>query len=228
MLADVARRFGRKSVVTQVVPLSPGLLRLDLTGPELVGRAWHPGGSVEFLVTRQHMRHYTPLSFDPATGSCSIIIQLHSDGPGTAWAQELSTGDETLMFGPGGRPWPKPTPVTLMLGDATAIGLFRGLLDSCPPGTTTLGAIEVPAADALATKALVPELEVLELTEPGAALRDWTTRLSATPGICYLAGHAQSLNEVRKDLLSGTHERPALTRKAITVQAFWATGKTGL
>jgi len=230
MPAPLARRaerwFARPAVVTASRVLSPGLRRVTIVVPGLVGRAGTAGQEVEFLVSERDFRHYTAACFNPADGSFDIVFALHGAGPGSAWAAGLQPGDPVPVMGPGGGVrWQRPARPVL-LGDATAIGLFMALAADLPPGGDLAGAVEVPAADVVATRELLPRLRVLAAeAAPGAALRDWLA--AARPLLAedryYLVGHAQTINTLRALL----RDRGA-TRSNVITKAYWATGRRGL
>jgi NADPH-dependent ferric siderophore reductase len=240
-LATRAERwFGRPAAVTTIDDLSTGLRQITIAGPALRGRQWIPGQEVEFRVGDRDLRHYTPASVDPHTGQMRIIFSLQANGPGTRWARELRPGTGVTVLGPGGGIGHHPSTRSVMLGDATTIGLFAALLapadaagatgdaDGHAPGTAgSLGAVEVPAADRDAAAVLLPALYVVTAgAAPGAALVDWLTRNTdaVLPGSrAYLAGHAQTIQTLRAIL-----RQRGTPRRSITTKPHWANGRTGL
>jgi NADPH-dependent ferric siderophore reductase len=136
------------------------------------------------------------------------------------------------MLGPGNAP--AATPVLLVLGDATAIGLaiaLRPHFDSRP----VTGAIEVHPDDAGAAAELLPGMEILRAATPGTAISDWLRDRPAVrpaafaevidqPGIALLlAGHAQTCIAMR-----GILRDRGIPRRLIRTHAYWADGKSGL
>jgi NADPH-dependent ferric siderophore reductase len=225
-LASRAERwFARPVTVTAADQLAPSLHRVVFTGPSLVDREWYPGTEVEFRVSGGDLRHYTPSDLDPADGALEVVFHTAAGGPGSAWAARLRPGGRTALFGPhGGARWRFDHPA-LVLGDASTLGLFTGLLRAAGP-VLPRGAIEVPPGDAPAAERLVPGLTILAArSEPGAALASWLDD-APDPGPgerVYLAGHVQTLQALRTTL----RDRGA-ARTAIRTRAFWATGRAGL
>ena len=83
----------------------------------------------------------------------------------------------------------------------------------------------MPAADRAATTEITPQLTVLaERSQPGASLVEWAGGFTATGAHrAYLAGHAQTLQQLRSILRTR-----GITRDRIVTKAFWANGRTGL
>jgi NADPH-dependent ferric siderophore reductase len=211
--------------VVDVRDLSRGLRLVTFTGGDLADRPWTPGEEIQVRVGGTARRHYTPMAFDPHTGRCLILFQLLVPGPGTGWARRLAPGDGVEFRGPHGGVRPLPGTHHLYLGDATAIGAFRALLDHprTRPGTAR-GALEVAPHDAAAARDLIPELEVLAHDgAPGAALARWLDAPAPQPDACRLIGHANSLRVLRRRLV-----RAGVPRRSIDLKPYWATGRTGL
>ena len=230
MPAPLARRaerwFARPAVVTETCVLSPGLRRLTIAGTDLVGRPGAAGQEVEFLVSERDFRHYTAARFDPDEGSLDIVFALHGSGPGTSWAAGLKPGDPAPVLGPGGGVRRQRQARPVLLGDATAIGLFMALAADLPPDGDVAGAVEVPAVDVAATRELLPGLQVLAAeAAPGAALQAWLAadRPPRAADRHYLVGHAQTINVLRALL----RDRGA-ARSSMITKAYWATGRRGL
>ncbi|WP_375425081.1 siderophore-interacting protein [uncultured Friedmanniella sp.] len=226
-LAQRAERwFGHPGRVLDVLPLTAGLLQVELVVDHLRNRPWSPGQEVEFRVDARAFRHYTPAVVDPATGRLEIVFSLDADGPGTRWVQGLAAGDDVAMMGPGGGLRRRPRPQQLLLGDATTLGLFAALLRDRAASRYD-GAVEVAAGDEDAAAALVPGLTVLtRQAEPGVALLDW---LGEHPphrpdevAAC-LAGHVPTMQRLRGRLLA-----LGLSRRAVSLKAHWSTGRQGL
>jgi len=109
----------RAVTVTVVRPLTPGMVRVTVTGQDLVdfqapGPADHlkivlPGPDGDLLT-----RDYTPRAFRAGAGGgatptasglpeVDLDIVLHGDdGPASAWAAHAASGDQLLLGGPRG------------------------------------------------------------------------------------------------------------------------------
>lgn len=233
LAARAEKLFGRPGVVAAVHDPSPGLRRVLFTVPGLAGRRWTPGQEIEFRVAEREFRHYTAAHVDTVTGTVTVVFALHASGPGTRWARSLRQGDEVALMGPGGGVRRRPARRELLLGDATAIGLFAALRCAGANGAGatavgpagTHGVVEVPTADVDAAADLLPGLDVIAATpRPSEALHAWLE--DHDPGEndhVIIGGHANSAQELRRRLRDA-----GLPRSAICVKAYWATGRAGL
>lgn len=221
-LAGAAERwFGRPGTVVSLDEPAPGLRRVGFEVPALRDKPWTRGQEIEFRVSERGFRHYTMCAVDPGSGLLEVLFALAADGPGTRWARGLALGDPVAVMGPGGGVRRQAGERELFLGDSTALGLFHAL---APTAAEATGAVEVPADTVPAARALLPGLDVLtEGAEPGEALLGWLGALDAPPPRACLAGHAGTLQDLRRLL----RER-GLGRSAIATKAYWATGRAGL
>lgn len=224
-LASRAERwFGHPVTVTAAESLSPNLRRITFSGEAMRDRSWRPGDEVQFRVADRHLRHYTPTRFDAQNGVFEMIIFIRPGGPGSTWAAGLRPGDRVSVIGPNSGLRYRADHQPLLVGDATTIGLFHALTQASA-GQPTAGAIEVPEADRAATTEIAPHLTILpERSEPGDALLAWAREFTDTGAQrAYLAGHAQTLQQLRTILRTR-----GITRDRIVTKAFWATGRAGL
>ncbi|WP_261558995.1 siderophore-interacting protein [Frankia tisae] len=228
-LAEFAeRKLGCAGTISAADRLSPGLLHLQVSCPQPRRKRWAPGQEIEFRVGTRAFRHYNVLAYDEPAGVLGVLIHLHGDGPGSTWAGGREVGEQVVVLGPGGSLGQRPAERRLLLGDATTLGTFAGMIAAGPPGF--VGAVEVAAADVAAAEKLVPGLAVVPAqAEPGAALRGWLTASLADLGpvpadVAYLLGHAQTIQELRTILRSSS----TLDRRAIVTKPYWSTGKAGL
>jgi NADPH-dependent ferric siderophore reductase len=151
-------RFRRVSV-RHVVPLTPRMLRVTLTGDELDGLVIdQPAASVrlllpsapgpeaelvmpawrgnEFLLddgSRPILRTFTPRRIDPATGDLDLDVVVHGGGASSTWASAARPGAPAAISGPGrGYVFDPDTPALLLAGDETAIPAMAQLLEALP------------------------------------------------------------------------------------------------
>jgi NADPH-dependent ferric siderophore reductase len=240
-LAEFAeRKLGCAGTISAADRLSPGLLRLRVSCPQPRKKRWQPGQEIEFRVGTREFRHYNVLSYDPGAdgsdGLLTVLIHLHGDGPGASWASTRGVGDEVIVLGPGKLLATPAGERRLLLGDASTLGTFAGMIADAGPAAdgAFLGAVEVDAADVDAAAAVVPGLAVLPSgpasgAEPGDALHDWLAMTIAERGplpadAVYLLGHAQTIQRLRATLRADT----TLDRRAIVTKPYWSTGKVGL
>ncbi len=224
-LAGRAERwFGLPVTVIATESLSPNLRRVTFSGEAMRGRSWRPGDEVQFRVADRHLRHYTPSHFDEEEGIFEIIAFIRPGGPGSVWAAGLRPGSRVSVIGPNSGVRYRSDHQPVLVGDASAIGLFRALTQASS-GQPPVGAIEVPAADRAATAEIMPHLTILtERAEPGSQLLAWAQGFIGTGDHrAYLAGHAQTLQRLRTVLRTR-----GIARDRIVTRAFWATGRAGL
>lgn len=102
---DVRRR---KLTVTETTRITPNMLRIKLTSPELAdfdSRGADDHIKLFFATaegTEPCMRDYTPRDFDNVACTLTIDFALHEAGPATAWALAARPGDQLEIGGPRG------------------------------------------------------------------------------------------------------------------------------
>lgn len=187
----------RRVQVRSVVPLTPHLVRLTLTGAELEGLpVGLPTGNVRLLLprdggsrvvlprwngneflfddgTRPVIRSYTPRRLDPSVPELDVDVVLHEHGAVAAWASAAAPGDELAVSGTGRGYAIAPEARSFLLGgDESAIPAIGVLLEVLPPDVEVQVVIEVSAPDAR-----------LDLpSHPGAEVRWCDLALGATRG----------------------------------------------
>jgi NADPH-dependent ferric siderophore reductase len=220
--------------------LSAGLRRVVLVSPDFRDATIEPCDVTAFRVSRNAFRHYTPALVDD--DALTIVFQRHGhEGatPGHDLVEGWSVGDPVKVCrwssaraftwahaGPAseGRP-------VVLLGDATVISLALCMAERAErEGRDLVVALEVPAPDVDATRALVPRATVLPALEvSGAVLDAWVRanveglRLLGDP-VAYLAGNGPAIQRQRTLL----RDVVGLDRKAVRTQPYWAEGKAGL
>jgi ferric-chelate reductase (NADPH) len=228
----VSRLFTKSATLAEATLLADGFRLLTLSGTALQNVDWVPGQKVQIMLGGWVQRTYTPLSWDAATGSTSLLAYMHGAYPGSDWARTLALGDPCAIFGPRGsldlNALERPA---VLFGDETSFGLahalrhtpggsagVRLLLEVTAPevARTVLDAIGVSGAELLvraATDAHLTELErvVTELHE------------KERPQSWVLSGKAGSIARVAKRL-----RQLEVPRQRIQTKAYWATGKAGL
>lgn len=140
----------RRLTVTQTARLTPHMLRVILTGPELadfVSAA--PDDHVKlFLETgdgEPEKRDYTPRRFDAARGELTLDFALHEAGPATAWALQAVPGSELTVAGPrGSQRISGPIAEWLLIGDETALPAIGRRIEEMAAGTKVTALIAVP------------------------------------------------------------------------------------
>lgn len=236
LLADYVEAQAHDTVVRANDVVSPGLRRLELAGPGIVGTTIEPCDVTAFRVARNAFRHYTPALVRGDT--LTIVVQRHGHPgptPGHDLVEGLAPGDAVKVCR-----WSSARAFTwahsddrsvVLLGDATVVSLAMCMADrAVRDGRDLVVALEVPAADVDATRALVPGAAVLPALEvPGAVLDAWVRanadglRLLDDP-VAYLAGNGPAIQRQRTLL----RDVVGLDRRSVRTQPFWAEGKVGL
>ena len=100
-------RRRRQLIVTERVQLSPSMVRLVFTAPDLADfDSAAPDDHIKLFFEDadggRAMRDYTPRAFDNAARSLTVDFALHQAGPATAWAMRAQPGDTLNIGGPQG------------------------------------------------------------------------------------------------------------------------------
>ena len=163
----------RRVEVSRAEPVTPRLVRITLTGPELAGFAVsEPAASVrlllpasdpadlvlpawngnEFLLAggrRPTIRTFTPLRVDPDAFELDIEAVVHGNGIASRWALSAAVGTPAAISGPGrGYTIDRAAPAFLLAGDESALPAIRQLLAALPAATPTRILVEVARPDA--------------------------------------------------------------------------------
>jgi NADPH-dependent ferric siderophore reductase len=124
---DTRRRVLTVSAIAQ---MSPQMLRIELTSPELhdfVSLAHDDHIKLFFPEAadsdgKPAMRDFTPRRFDRTRGTLTIDFALHDAGPATQWAAAARIGDTLQIGGPrGSSVVPDDFDWYLLIGDETAL-----------------------------------------------------------------------------------------------------------
>lgn len=180
------------TTVARVERLTPGLVRVIVSGPELAGFTdpveadsyvkvvfLHPDGDYarpidpariraelpEHLWPR--VRSYTVRAFDRERGELTLDFVVHGDsGLAGPWAAAARPGDEVLLLGPGGGYSPRPDAAWhLLAGDESALPAIAVALERIHGDAPVHAFIEVHG----------PEDEI-ELAAPAGARISWLHR----------------------------------------------------
>src|SRR5216110_106382 len=91
------------ATVKRVVHVTPRMVRVTFTSPELADFAWNgPAAHIKLIfgtmpepgsdAPRPTTRTYTPRRFDRDTRELDVDIMLHGDGPASNWASQAAIG----------------------------------------------------------------------------------------------------------------------------------------
>jgi NADPH-dependent ferric siderophore reductase len=166
-------RRSLSTVVTEVAWLTPSMVRIVVSGPDLEG--FGAGEFTDHYVKCQfgeRTRSYTVRDWDPQTLRLTLDFVVHGDeGFAGPWAARAKPGDRLDLRGPGGAYTPDPdADWHLLVGDDAALPAIAVSLQRIPAGVPVFAVVEVDG----------PEHEQ-PLTSPGALSPTWVHR-SGGPG----------------------------------------------
>lgn len=238
--------------VRQVRRLSPRMVRVTLTGPELDGFTTDlpaasvrlllpaPGAALvvpswtgnEFLLPdgrRPTIRTFTPLRLDPEAAELDLDIVLHGSGAASQWAEAALPGATAAVSGPGrGYVVDTGAEAFVLAGDETAIPAISQLLGALPRELPVQVCIEVADPGARLPLpdhrgATVKWFELPTGSAPGDKLVSAVKGLDiAASSRVWVAGEAAAVQRIRRDLF----EERGLPRAQASVRGYWKHGRT--
>ena len=152
----------RRATVDAVTELSAEMLRVSVSGEEIVGfTVEDPASSIRVLVpkhgasqlqlpewtgnefldedgTRPALRTFTPLRVDQLQGTLEIEIVRHGEGMISTWAEGTAPGDPLAISGPARGYKIDPTArAFVLIGDASASPAIGQIVDLLEPRVST-------------------------------------------------------------------------------------------
>jgi NADPH-dependent ferric siderophore reductase len=223
----------RLLTVASIERLTPRMLRIELTSPELrdfVSPAFddhiklffpQPDGAAA-------MRDFTPRRFDRERETLTIDFALHDAGPATQWAASARVGDTLEIGGPrGSSVIPDDFDWYLLIGDDTALPAIgrrvEALRDGVPVATFVV--TDTGGAQNLATRAawtphwITRNSSSDDAAQLRAALADWP--LPAGDGFVWIAAEAEVARTIRRTLIEQRGHPRSWTKAA----GYWTRGK---
>ncbi len=229
----VFRHMYHPVVITDIHYLNEQLKRVRFEG-DLSKTKFTAGNVVEFRVTPNDYRHYTPSHFNSGQGICEVIFYLHDKGVGSDWAKRLQKGDAVKLLGPGGKlSYTSSFTKHFVFGDETSLGLMACMRNEAHKNDQSFFALaeaSIPHGEWANVFSIQPAVCVTSSFEDpaGPAIRflnesedEWTPAVKNT--CFYLTGRAKSILAMRKYLLSRGADM-----KQIRTEPYWAEGKKGL
>jgi NADPH-dependent ferric siderophore reductase len=148
------------ATVKRVAHLTPRMVRVTFSSPELADFAWNgPAAHIKLIfglppadasappvadAPRPTMRTYTPRRFDPEARELDVDFVLHGEGPAAKWASQAAVGQTLTIAGPGRNYVVDPSADWFLLaGDDSAIPAIATILETLPPSATATVFIEV-------------------------------------------------------------------------------------
>lgn len=116
----------RSLVVSDAERITPGMLRITLSGEDLadfasLGADDHVKIIVPSTDGTEERRDYTPRRYDTAARTLIVDFALHEAGPITQWAMNARPGDILNIAGPRGSAVVSHVERWLLIGDETAL-----------------------------------------------------------------------------------------------------------
>ena len=235
MLADTtSRMLFRSAEVTAITDHGADFRVIELAGDSLRKATWTVGDKAQVRTDPAGLttRTYTPIGWDNARGSTTLLAYTHGTGPGSIWVQGLAPGVSCQMFGPrGSLKLDDLAGPLLFVGDETSFALAAAWRRQNPENQPVAELFEVTDPDE--SRAV---LDAFGLRSPvlfhrqvdSAHLEELCTNvvdsLRTLPDVSLcLTGRAQSIAVIRRQLkASGLAGRP--TR----VKAYWDENRSGL
>jgi len=215
--------------------LSPNLLRLVLTAPDMEGLHHRAGQDLMLRVPmadhRVVNRRYTIRRFDRAVPAVTLDVSSHGKGPGTDWIRAARVGSRIDAIGPRGKITPRAEAEWhLFVGDETGLPGALAMIEGLVPGSRAIALLEVdsPADEQRPETAHTDRLDIRWLHRPAAgAPGDPTPLLEAVTGLdlppgrghAYVAAEARVTRAVQRSLV----ER-GLDPDQISAKAYWRRG----
>ena len=141
-IAFAETTFFRTATVLAVRAWEPNsILEIDLHMPECDMSRWTSAQHIKCKVGVLSYRDYTPSGWDAETHTCTLLIHVAHDGPGSRWARSLRPGGQLSYRKPESSHHHPVTSRMCFLGDETTIGHFLALQQLAKPGAVIGGAI---------------------------------------------------------------------------------------
>lgn len=242
-----ARRPRYPATVKSVQRLTPRMVRVTFTSPELEAFGWNgPAAHIKLIfgdsaaagaqaqgaeAPRPTMRTYTPRRFDREARELVVDFVLHGDGPASTWASQAQVGQTLTIAGPGRNYVVNPTAEWFVLaGDETAIPAISTILEALPAGARASVYLEVVDAGEEHCIQGGPNTIVRWLhrgEDPARAGEKLEAAVRAhsfppTRGRVYVACEAGAMRRIRRFLLT---ER-GLPADHLVTRGYWKLGAT--
>lgn len=231
-MEKVSGKYYHSVRVTHTAYLNEKLKLVRMEG-DLFSTSFTAGNVVEFRVTDQDYRHYTPSRFDKEAGVCEVIFYTHHKGAGSGWAEALTVGDELKLIGPGGKLHYVPTQRNhFVFGDETSVGWMQCMEAAIERnGHHIFGLLEVKPGyngwERFINKNIrITEASYLDAAGPAIeVVKNWEDHFPVLmeETFFYLTGRAKSIQVLRKTLI-----KKGVSSSRIKSEPYWAEGKSGL
>lgn len=226
-------RRSLSTVVTDVAWLTPSMVRIVVTGPDLDG--FGAGEFTDHYVKCQFgdkTRSYTVRDWDPAQLRLTLDFVVHGDaGFAGPWAAQARPGDQLELRGPGGAYTPDPeADWHLLVGDDAALPAIAVSLKRIPAGVPVFAVVEVDGPEHQQSLDSPGALSVTWVHRSDGPGEDPTLQLEAVRalslpdghGHAFVHGEATAVRFIRRHLLL---ER-GLAVEALSASGYWKLRRT--
>jgi NADPH-dependent ferric siderophore reductase len=234
------------ATVKRVVHLTPRMVRITFTSPELADFGWNgPAAHLKLIfaqstpvansetpaseATRPTMRTYTPRRFDRDALELDVDFILHGEGPAASWAAQAAVGQTLTVAGPG-RNYVVDAAADwfLLAGDDSAIPAICTILETLPPAASAKvflevvdrdDEVEIPAHAGATVTWLHRGPDATHAGGPlEASLRNYP--LPSGNGRIYVACESGAMRRIRSLLLADK----AINREHVVTRGYWKLG----
>jgi len=229
----MAERRLLSTTVTKASWLTPGMVRIVVTGDDLEG--FGVGAFTDHYVKcrfADKMRSYTVRDWEPENRLLTLDFVVHGDrGIAGPWAAQAKPGDTLEIAGPGGAYAPSPEAGWhLMVGDDAVIPAIAVSLSRVPAGVPVVAVVEVAGPDHQLPLASPGDLEVIWLHRASGAGEDASLQLDAVralslpggDGHAFVHGEATAVRLIRRHLVL---ER-GLPLESLSATGYWKLRRT--
>ncbi len=221
------------TVVTEVAWLTPSMVRIILTGPDLEG--FGAGEFSDHYVKCRFgdkTRSYTVRDWEPESLRLTLDFFVHGDaGFAGPWAARARAGDHLEMMGPGGAYAPDPDAGWhLMVGDDAALPAIAASLHRVPAGVPVVAVLEVDGPEHQQPLDSPGDLRVIWVNRtcgPGEApaLQLEAVQALSLPdgrGHAFVHGEATAVRLVRRHLVLDR----GLSVESLSASGYWKLRRT--
>lgn len=230
------------ATVKRVEHLTPRMVRVTFTSPELEHFAWNgPAAHIKLIFAqpapeapgaeapRPTMRTYTPRRFDRHARELDVDFILHGEGPASIWAEQAAVGQTLTIAGPGRNYVIDPSAEWFLLaGDDTAIPAIATILEGLPAGAKAHVFIEVIDRSDEVEIPAHPNTTITwlhrgpDLSKAGAPLEASVRgyQMPAGNGRVYVACESGAMRRIRAHLLTDK----TINREHLVTRGYWKLG----
>lgn len=229
--ATVQKLFTRSASVVDILEVGSTFRIITLRGDALRNVAWTPGDKIQLQLGGWTQRTYTPLDWDAVNGRTRVLVHLHADGPGTAWARSVRKGDACVLFGPRKSiNLAQSRAPVIVFGDETSLGVAAALaahgqapavqvlleVSSLAETTPVIAQLGLVAPLMFERRDSDSHLSEVEAAMSSALMQDATADI-------VLTGRASALQQMTRFL-----RQTGVGSGRRHTKAYWAAGKSGL